>query len=172
MVIRIFDRCFSLCLVGTRNNADLPRRNHWERTMFRAVMAVICIFATAASSAKAQTGFPNKPIKFVVPFLAGGANDILARVVGQKVSEIPKTPVIIENRGGAGGAIGMDMVAKSPADGYTVAVTSAGTLAIAIALREKLPYDTFKNFKPVTLMARVPKCWSRPPAFPSTILRT
>src|SRR5262245_21968887 len=119
------------------------------RAPLPALTALLFVFATAASPAKAQADFPNRPIKFVVPFLAGGANDILARVIGQKMSESLKTPVIIENRGGAGGAIGMDMVAKSPADGYTVAVTSAGTLAIAVALQEKLPYDTFKHFKPV-----------------------
>jgi tripartite-type tricarboxylate transporter receptor subunit TctC len=125
--------------------------------MSRALAVAICILAAAASPAKARSDFPNKSIKFVVPFLAGGSNDILARVVGQKMSEILKTPVIVENRGGGGGSIGMDMVAKSAPDGYTVAITSAGTLAIAIALREKLPYDTFKNFKPITLMARVPE---------------
>jgi tripartite-type tricarboxylate transporter receptor subunit TctC len=123
------------------------------------VVAGLFVVVAAASSAQAQTDFPNKPIKFVVPFLAGGSNDILARVVGQRMSERLKVPVIIENRGGGGGSIGMEFVAKSPPDGYTVANTSAGTLAIAIALRDSfsLPYDTFKNFKPITLMARVPE---------------
>lgn len=107
--------------------------------------------------AAAQVEFPTRTIKIVVPFLAGGANDILARVVGQRMSETLRSPVIVENRGGGGGVVGMNMVANAAPDGYTVAVTSAGTLALAVALQEQLPYDTLKQFKPITLMARVPE---------------
>jgi tripartite-type tricarboxylate transporter receptor subunit TctC len=140
-----------------RNGTTSRASRYWRVAFGRTVILGGCILAVAATPAGAQTDFPNKQIKFVVPFLAGGSNDILARVVGQKMSDSLKTPIIVENRGGGGGSIGMDMVAKSPPDGYTVAITSAGTLAIAIAVREKLPYDTLNNFKPITLMARVPE---------------
>jgi tripartite-type tricarboxylate transporter receptor subunit TctC len=154
MVIRMFNR--GVMSRGGRHRAGTPTGSHWDAAVCRAAVVLVFILA-AAGPARAQAEFPNRNIKIVVPFLPGGANDILARVVGQKISETLKVPVLVENRGGGAGAIGMDAVAKAPPDGYMVAVTSAGTLAIAIALKEKLPYDTFKNFKPVTLMTRVPE---------------
>src|SRR3977135_2481993 len=75
--------------------------------------------------------FPNKPIRLIVPFPAGGPNDIIARVVGQRMSELFKQPLVIENRGGQGGALGTDTVAKAKPDGYTIAISSAGALAIS-----------------------------------------
>lgn len=117
--------------------------------------AVLGLLALVICVGTAFADFPSRPIRIIVPFLPGAANDILARVVAQKMSETLKTPVIVENRAGANGAIGMDAVAKAAPDGYTVAVTSAGTLALAIALRQQLPYDTFKQLKPVTLLVRL-----------------
>jgi tripartite-type tricarboxylate transporter receptor subunit TctC len=119
----------------------------------------ILILAAAvvmAGSAYAQE-FPAKPIRLIVPFPPGGPNDLIARVVGQRMSEILKQQVIIDNRGGAGGVTGTDVVAKAAPDGYTIAITSAGALAISIAMQEKLPYDTLKHLKPVTLVAKVPE---------------
>lgn len=101
--------------------------------------------------------FPTKPIKLIVPFPPGGPNDIIARVVAAKMSELIGQPVVIDNRGGAGGVIGTDAVAKAEPDGYTIAITSAGALAISKSLQEKLPYDTLKDLKPVTLVAKVPE---------------
>jgi len=74
--------------------------------------------------------FPTKPIKLIVPFPAGGPNDIVARIVGQKMSELAKQPVVIDNRGGQGGALGTDAVAKANPDGYTIGIVNAGALAI------------------------------------------
>jgi tripartite-type tricarboxylate transporter receptor subunit TctC len=101
--------------------------------------------------------FPTKAIKLIVPFPAGGPNDIIARVVGQRMSEILKQPIVIDNRGGAGGILGTDMVAKSDPDGYTIGVTSAGALAISFSLQEKVPYDSAKNLQAITLVATVPE---------------
>ncbi len=101
--------------------------------------------------------FPTKPIKLIVPFPPGGPNDIIARVVGAKMTELLGQPVVIDNRGGAGGVLGTDAVAKAEPDGYTIAITSAGALAISKSLQEKLPYDTLKDLKPVTLVAKVPE---------------
>jgi tripartite-type tricarboxylate transporter receptor subunit TctC len=100
--------------------------------------------------------FPSKPIKLIVPFPAGGPNDIIARAVGQKMADILKQPVLIDNRGGQGGVLGTDAVAKADPDGYTIAVTSAGALAISPTM-QKIAYDTLRDLAPVTLVAKVPE---------------
>jgi tripartite-type tricarboxylate transporter receptor subunit TctC len=117
-------------------------------------LAALLLALTAPASAQ---DFPNKPIKLIVPFPPGGPNDIIARVVGAKMAELIGQPVVIDNRGGAGGVLGTDAVAKAEPDGYTIAITSAGALAISKSLQEKLPYDTLKDLKPVTLVAKVPE---------------
>jgi tripartite-type tricarboxylate transporter receptor subunit TctC len=117
---------------------------------------VVAIGVLASWSAGAQE-FPSKPIKLVVPFPPGGPNDIIARVVGQRMSEILRQSVVIDNRAGAGGVIGTDVVAKAEPDGYTIAITSAGALAISASLQEKTPYDPVKDLKPITLVAKVPE---------------
>lgn len=116
-----------------------------------AGLAVALLPALAAAQ-----DFPSKPIKLIVPFPAGGPNDIIARAVGQKMADILKQPVLIDNRGGQGGVIGTDMVAKAEPDGYTIAVTSAGALAISPNM-QKTAYDTLKDLAPVTLVAKVPE---------------
>ena len=100
--------------------------------------------------------FPTKPIRLIVPFPPGGPNDIIARVVGQRMSEIVKQPIVIENRSGQGGVTGTDAVAKSPPDGYTIAISSAGALAISPSM-EKVSYETLKDLQPVTLVATGPE---------------
>ena len=100
--------------------------------------------------------FPAKPIKLIVPFPAGGPNDIIARIVGQRISELTKQPVVIDNRGGAGGALGTDTVAKAAPDGYTIGIVNAGALAINQSM-EKVPYETLKDLAPVTLVVTVPE---------------
>jgi tripartite-type tricarboxylate transporter receptor subunit TctC len=110
------------------------------------IACALVLFGTAP--APAQT-YPSKPIRIVVPFVAGGAVDLLARIMGQKLSESLGQPVIIENRPGAGGNAAADAVAKSPADGYTIFQTTNG-LAISPALYRKLPFDPVKDLVPVT----------------------
>jgi tripartite-type tricarboxylate transporter receptor subunit TctC len=100
--------------------------------------------------------FPAKPIKLIVPFPAGGPNDIIARIVGQRMSELTKQPVIIDNRGGASGALGTDAVAKAAPDGYTIGIVNLGALAINQSM-EKVPYETLKDLAPVTLVVTVPE---------------
>lgn len=100
--------------------------------------------------------FPTKPIKLIVPFPPGGPNDIIARVVGQRMSELMKQPIVIENRSGQAGVLGTDMVAKAAPDGYTIAITSASSLVINPSL-EKMPYDVKKDLAPVTLNVTVPE---------------
>ena len=100
--------------------------------------------------------FPAKPIRLIVPFPAGGPNDIIARVVGQRMSEIVKQPILIDNRGGQGGVLGTDAVAKAAPDGYTIGIVSASSLVINPTL-ERVPYDVAKDFAPVTLVTTVPE---------------
>jgi tripartite-type tricarboxylate transporter receptor subunit TctC len=104
----------------------------------------------------AAQDFPNRPIRLIVPFPAGGPNDIIARVIGQRMSELIKQPVLIDNRGGQGGVLGTDAVAKANPDGYTIAISSAGALAISPSM-EKVAYDTLRDLQPVTLVAKVPE---------------
>ncbi|MGX1319339.1 tripartite-type tricarboxylate transporter receptor subunit TctC [Bradyrhizobium sp. USDA 377] len=107
-------------------------------------------------SAVAAQNFPAKPIKLIVPFPAGGPNDIIARVIGQRMSELSGQPVLIDNRGGQGGVLGTDAVSKAPPDGYTIAISSAGALAISPSM-ERVAYDTQTDLTPVTLVATVPE---------------
>jgi len=100
--------------------------------------------------------FPSKPIKLIVPFPAGGPNDIIARVVGQRMAELTKQPVIVDNRGGQAGVLGTDAIAKSNPDGYTIGIVSASALVISPSM-EKVPYDPSKDFAPVTLVVTVPE---------------
>ena len=109
----------------------------------------------APLAAKAQD-FPNKPIRLIVPFPPGGPNDIIARVVGQRMSEILKQPLVIDNRGGQGGVLGTDMVAKATPDGYTIGIVSASSLVISPTM-DKVGYDVAKDFAPVTLVTTVPE---------------
>jgi tripartite-type tricarboxylate transporter receptor subunit TctC len=100
--------------------------------------------------------FPARPIRLIVPFPPGGPSDIIARVIGQRMSEIAKQPVLIDNRGGQGGVLGTDVLAKAKPDGYTISISSAGALAISPTM-EKIAYDPLKDLQTVTLVAKVPE---------------
>jgi tripartite-type tricarboxylate transporter receptor subunit TctC len=104
----------------------------------------------------AAQDFPTRAIRLIVPFPPGGPNDIIARVVGQRMSELTKQPVLIDNRGGQAGVLGTDAVAKANPDGYTIAIVSASALVISPTM-EKVPYDVAKDFAPVTLVVTVPE---------------
>jgi len=118
------------------------------------LLAGLSILLTPAF-ARAQD-YPAKPIRLIVPFPAGGPNDIIARVIGQRMAELTKQPVVIDNRGGQGGVLGTDAVAKAAPDGYTIAISSAGALAISPSM-ERIAYDTLRDLAPVTLVATVPE---------------
>src|SRR6476659_2799413 len=119
--------------------------------MRHVLLACLCL---AAALASAQT-YPSRPLKLVVPFPPGGSTDIFARPIAQKLSEALKQPVVVENRGGAGGTIGADSVAKAPADGYTLLMGHIGTLAVAPSLYASLPYDPSTSFAPIGMVATV-----------------
>ena len=122
-----------------------------------SVLVGLAAVLLAPMAAGAQE-FPNKgPIRIIVPFPAGGPSDIIARSVGQKMADILKQKVVIDNRGGAGGVLGTELVAKADPDGYTIAISSAGALAISASVQKGVPYDAPKDFKPITLVAKVPE---------------
>ena len=123
------------------------------RVVGAVLMALSMLLAPALAAAQ---DFPAKPIRLIVPFPPGGPNDIIARVIGQRMSELTKQPVVIDNRGGQGGVLGTDAVAKAAPDGYTIAISSAGALAISPSM-EKVAYVTLKDLSPVTLVATVPE---------------
>src|SRR6266567_8988862 len=128
---------------------------NFEETGMRFVrIAIIYVLWTWASIACGQP-YPNKPVHIVVPFTAGSATDILARSFGQKLSEMWGQPVVVDNRPGAGGTIGAAVVAKSPADGYTLLVHSAAH-AYNPSIYPTLPYDTSKDFTEVVPLAGQP----------------
>jgi tripartite-type tricarboxylate transporter receptor subunit TctC len=116
----------------------------------------IVLAAFASSLAFAQATYPSKPVRLVVPFPAGGTTDILARAAAQKLSEAWGQQVIVDNRPGAAGNIGAELVAKAAPDGYTLLMGTVGTHAINPSLYAKMPYDHVKDFVPVILVAGVP----------------
>ena len=130
----------------------------------KLAIAAACLI-TAPMFAAAQP-YPNRPIHLVVGFPPGGINDIVARIVGQKMSESLGQPVIVENRGGAGGTIGADWVSKATSDGYTLLLGSVSNLAMAPSLYASLPYDPTKDFTSVGLVAAAPNIMVVNPDFP------
>ena len=133
--------------------------------IFSRAAIVAASFAIAAS-AMAQS-YPTRPIKLVVPFPPAGSTDISARAVAGKLGERLGHPVVIENKPGAGGNIGSDVVAKAPADGYTLVVGTVGTHAINQSLYSKMPYDNMKDFVPVVLLSTTPNVLVTQPGFPA-----
>ena len=129
--------------------------------------ALAALFACAAGVAAAQANYPAKAIRYVVPFPAGGPLDIVARAIGQDLNKAWNQPVIIDNRPGAGGNIGADLVAKAPPDGYTILMGAVSTHAINVTLYSKLPYDPLKDFAPVTLITSVPNVLVVHPSLPA-----
>ena len=128
---------------------------------------VVLAFAlTAIATTAAAQSYPNKPVRLVSPYPPGGANDILARIVGQKLGENLGQQIVIENRGGATGNIGAEYVAKAAPDGYTILMAQASNLTINISLMSKLPFDPVKDFAPVTLVATTPNLLVVHPSLP------
>src|SRR6185503_9563853 len=131
-------------------------KNEWGGFAVKTLRPLLLALALLCPALAMAQDFPNKNIRLIVPFPPGGPNDIIARVVGQRMSEILRQTIIIDNRSGQGGVVGTDVVAKSPPDGYTIGISSAGALAISPSM-EKVAYDTLKDLQPITLVAKVPE---------------
>jgi tripartite-type tricarboxylate transporter receptor subunit TctC len=132
--------------------------------LMRSALLALGVAATAAT---AHATYPDRPIKLVVGFPAGQATDMIARVFAKKLQDALGQPVIVDNKAGAAGIIGSELVAKAPADGYTLLVGSSGTMAINPSLYSKLPYHPLKDFQPVSILAIVPLFLAVNPQFPA-----
>ena len=126
-----------------------------KQFLTRTALAIGATLALAPAIAFGQA-FPSKTIRIVVPYSPGGTTDLLARLVGQKLGERYGQPVIVENKPGANGMIGIDIVAKAPPDGYTLGIASPGTHAANASLYKNMPHDPIKDFTPVTLAVSAP----------------
>jgi tripartite-type tricarboxylate transporter receptor subunit TctC len=136
---------------------DLPLRLEHamsRRTFLRSVASAAA--ALAVPRAIAQSAYPDRPVRVIVPFPAGGPADALARIVGDKLSQALGKPFVVDNRVGAGGNIGMEQGARAAPDGYTLILAPVGNLTVAPALYAKLPYDPAKDFAPISVLADVP----------------
>lgn len=133
-----------------------------SRSSIRRREALAAIAASTIAPALAQPAWPTKPVRIVVPFAAGGTTDILARAIAPELSKAFGQQFIVDNRAGAGGNVGAEIVAHSPADGYTLLMGTVGTHGINKALYAKLPYDPIKDFAPITMVAGVPNVMEMP----------
>src|SRR6185436_17044149 len=126
--------------------------------------------AGVALAAQAQN-YPSKPIRIIVPYPAGGTSDILARSIGQRLSESLGQPVVVENKPGANGNVGAELVAKAPTDGYTVLLADIGALAISPSVYPTLPFDPTKDFATVTMVAYSPHILVVHPSIPASSVK-
>jgi tripartite-type tricarboxylate transporter receptor subunit TctC len=128
----------------------------FTRRSILSAAAVLAASPAALAPARAQSGFPNRPLHLVVGFAAGGGNDIFARLVGAKVSDILGQPVVVENKPGAGGRLAPEYVTQQSADGYTLFVGPSGAMAVAAAIYSDLKYSPTKSFVPLAMIANFP----------------
>jgi tripartite-type tricarboxylate transporter receptor subunit TctC len=131
------------------------------------LVASIAALALWQGATVAQSPYPDRPIRIIVPFPPGGPADALARIVGDKLSQTLGKPFVVENKAGAGGNIGMEQGARAAADGYTLTLAPVGNLTVAPALYAKLPYDPAKDFAPITVLASVPNVLIVHPSVPA-----
>jgi tripartite-type tricarboxylate transporter receptor subunit TctC len=142
-----------------------------EKGLLLSVVVAFSLGAFApAVSPEAKAAYPDKPIRLMVPFPAGGNTDIVSRAIGNELSKNLGVSVVIENRGGAGGMVGSEVVAKAPADGYTIMMVSASHV-INPSMQKKLPYDTIKDFAGISMVANVPTVLVIHPSVPSKTLK-
>ena len=137
---------------------------------YRLAAAVLLVGLLGPTLAPAQE-YPVRPLHLVVPFPPGGGVDTLARIVGPKLQASLGQPVIVENKAGAAGIIGVDYVAKSPPDGYTLVVGSPGNMSVAPALNSKLPYKPLTDFAPIAMGVRIPTLLVVHPSFPANTVQ-
>lgn len=140
------------------------------RSLSRTLQVILAFAFVVATDCGAQA-YPQRPIRFIVPFVAGSGTDVIARMVAQKLSESWPQSIIIDNRGGAAGNIGAEVVAKAAPDGYTILLGNIATHGINPSLYKKLPYDPIQDFAPITLLASVPPVLVVHPSVPAKNMR-
>ncbi len=140
-------------------------------SIVRSVTLTLALLAAPLCAAQVAQSYPARPIRLIVPFPPGGAVDAIGRIIGQKLSESFEHNVVIDNRGGAAGAIGSELAAKAPADGYTLLVGSTTTISVNPALNPKLPYNPQRDFVPVSLVGYVPHVLVITSSIPATTVK-
>ena len=136
-----------------------------------------CALASIHAAALAQggkgkvAGYPSKPIRLLVPLAAGGPTDVLTRLIAQPLSDRLGQPIVVDNRPGASGNIASELAAKAPADGHTLFIAGAGSLAINVSLFRTLPYDPVRDFTPIILVASAPFIVALHPAVPASSIK-
>jgi len=133
------------------------------KTLLRNVLAAVCLCAAFTASAQ---NYPSKPLRFIVPFTAGGTSDILARAIGPKITEAWGQPVIVENRTGANGNVGAEYVARSAPDGYTFLLSDVGALSINPSVYPDMTFDPAKDFSPIIMVSYSPHVLAVHPSLP------
>jgi tripartite-type tricarboxylate transporter receptor subunit TctC len=140
--------------------------------LLHALGGIIAAFALASAAVKAEDGYPSKPVRIVVSFAAGGPTDTVARLIGAKTGELLAQQFVVENRTGAGGNIGADVVAKAPPDGYTLLMATVSTHAINPGLYKKMPYDPVRDFAPIGQVGVTPTLLAVHPSVPATDVKS
>src|SRR5690606_23627192 len=137
-----------------------------NKIKYLVTSAVIGCSLAGAAYAQGATSYPTKPVRFIAPFPPGGSTDLLARLVAQKLTEAWGQQVVVENRGGAAGTIGVEAAARSAPDGYTIVMGHVGTFGVNPTLYPKLSYDAIRDFTPITVLATVPNGMAVHPSLP------
>jgi tripartite-type tricarboxylate transporter receptor subunit TctC len=138
---------------------------------FLARLAAALCVALQAGAALAAEPYPTRPVRMLIGFPPGGSADVVARALQPHMEKSLGQPIVIENRPGGGGVIGVDTVAKAPPDGYVIGLGAAGALAVNVSLREKMPYDPLTDLAPITMLAQIPFILAAPAAVPANSLR-
>lgn len=136
----------------------------------RALATAICVAGVSLAAASQAQEWPTKPIRLIVPFPAGGGTDTVARTIANGIAEGLGQPIVVENRGGAGGMLGSDVVAKAAPDGYTIGIATSSTHPAAVVLQKEVPYDPIKGFAPITQIGTTPYILVASPEFPAKTL--
>ena len=142
-------------------------KSAFQRTVLHAGLVALFAITLQATPALAQSAYPTRPVRMVVPYPPGGTSDIIGRLVADRLAELWNQPVIVENRAGAGGTIGVEAVARAAPDGHTLVLGVTGPLTIAPSLQPKLGYDPLRDLSPVTLVAAVPSLIAVHPSVPA-----
>jgi tripartite-type tricarboxylate transporter receptor subunit TctC len=135
------------------------------------VVSVLSCAASSVAAADAAAGYPSRPIRFIVPFVAGGPSDVLSRLLGQKLTESWGQTVVIDNRGSAGGIVGFELGAHAPPDGYTLLLANGAGVTINPSVYLKLPYDPLRDFQPITQITSGAYFMVVPPSLPAKTVK-
>src|SRR4030095_9090337 len=156
-------------IVFIKSGRDAMDTQHRWPAIFAGIVVA---FALGSAGVKAEDKYPSKPVRIVVSFSAGGPTDTVARIMGARMGELLGQQFVVENKTGAGGNIGADLVAKSPPDGYTLLMATVSTHAINPGLYKKIPYDAVRDFAPIGQVGVTPTLLGAHPSLPATDVKS